>query len=516
MKNVVYLVVLKPSSNRTAEESLGVQYLASVLESAGYTAKIRDAWIDNTITEQSILDEILKNKSEVLFVGTSSYMLNNLKTCDLIEALYKNNINVVSGGFGPTFEPRLFLEKGADFVMVGEGEATILQAAKYFEGRLKKEQICGINYLSEGKIIATPKHTAIKNLDELPFPKRPYLDIVKKRHSTINVLTSRGCMGACSFCSISAFLCKQNSARWRARSVPNIIAELKELKAKGATTIKFVDDSFIENERDDNWCKNFKDQILKNNLKLNFRASIRADKVTPKNMKYLKEAGFFSFSCGIENGSYTALKRMGKLASLEDNKRALAIFKDNNIYVQAGFILFDDQTTIKELEENYEFLKDNLWLVSKGIFSEMFAAAGTAFTKKAKLESKDKYFANNLYKVKDEKARMVYDAMKKWQANHAKTYDMVIDPISAPKDIPVENMEKYYKLMLVMKQIDLEFMGAILSAVNSEKNWQEVYDEFFAKYTDVFVDINKTALEYNQQEGLNYDAEENGFLTASK
>ena len=38
--------------------------------------------------------------------------------------------------------------------------------------------------------------------------------------------------------------------------------------------------------------------------------------------QYLKEAGFHSFACGIKNGSNTALKRMNKSASLEDNKRA--------------------------------------------------------------------------------------------------------------------------------------------------------------------------------------------------
>ena len=32
MKNLIYLVILKPTSHRTAEESLGVEYLASILE----------------------------------------------------------------------------------------------------------------------------------------------------------------------------------------------------------------------------------------------------------------------------------------------------------------------------------------------------------------------------------------------------------------------------------------------------------------------------------------------------
>ena len=72
MKNIVYLVTLKPSSHRTAEESLGIQYLAASLIKNGFEAKIRDAWLDGSIDENSIIDEVQKDKDNLLFVGISS------------------------------------------------------------------------------------------------------------------------------------------------------------------------------------------------------------------------------------------------------------------------------------------------------------------------------------------------------------------------------------------------------------------------------------------------------------
>lgn len=512
-RDLVYLVTLKPSSHRTAEEALGIQYLASILSKNNYQVKIMDSWLNDNITVDDIYNDIKKNKDRVLFVGTSSYMLNNKPTCELIKKLKEDNINVASGGYGPTFEPEIFLNSGSKFAMFGEGEKTIVDIAKFFENKLPIESMKGVFYYDNNqKLVKTNANSIMLNLDELPYPQRPYLDIVKKRHSTINVLTSRGCMGCCNFCSISAFLGEQKNVKWRGRTINNIIPELIDLKKKGATTIKFVDDSFIEKERDENWCKELCKQIKDNNIKIQFRASIRADKVTDNTIKYLKEAGFFSFSCGIENGSKTALKRMGKLASIDDNIRALSIFEKYGIYVQGGFILFDNKTTLQELKENYEFLNKYKWLVSKGIFSEMYAAVGTKFTKDTKLENNDKFMSNSIYLVEDNLARIVYDYMKKWQANHAFVYDMVIDPISAPKDVPVSSMKKYYDLMIEMKEIDLLFMKNLLDYVEKRKNVEELYNNFFKKYEKEFSKIKGIAERYYKIDNLNYDGSVNKFL----
>ncbi len=513
MKKLVYLVVLKPVSHRTAEESLGVQYLATALINNGFDAIIRDAWLDNNISTETILNEIINNKENIVFVGTSSYMLNNTPTCEFIKKLSSLGINLVSGGYGPSFEPDMFLDAGSKIVMIGEGEKSIVDVANYFSsGTIKLENIPGIQYKVNDKSIVSTNFNVTSNLDELKYPIRPYLDIIKNRKSTVNVLTSRGCNGVCTFCSICAYLKKQNSPKWRGRSINNIIPELIELKEKGVKTIKFIDDSFVENERDGNWCKEFADACISNKLNMSFRASIRADKVSNDVIYNLKRAGFFSFSCGIENGSKTALKRMAKLASLEDNEKALKIFKNHDIYVQAGFILFDNKTTIKELEENYKFLRTHIDLVSKGIFSEMYAAVGTQFTKNVKNESFDKFASNNLYLVEDKSARVVYNYMKKWQHHHSHTYDMVIDPISAPKDIPVNEMKKYHKLMIIMKSIDLDFMRDILGCVKNNENPEVIYNFYVKKYDNIFSSIENQVNIYYYNDGLNYDAYENSFL----
>lgn len=86
----------------------------------------------------------------------------------------------------------------------------------------------------------------------------------------------------------------------------------------------------------------------------------------------MKRAGFFSFACGIENGSQSALTRMNKKATVEDNKRALELFKKYGYIVQMGYILFDKETTYQELVENYQFMLEYDFAVTKGIFLRCF------------------------------------------------------------------------------------------------------------------------------------------------
>lgn len=514
MNNLIYLVTLKPTSHRTAEESLSILYLGATLQEQGYVVKIRDSWLDEKCVFDDIVKEIINDKDRILFVGTSSYMLNNEPTIELIKQITKENINVASGGFGPTFEPEIFLNAGAKIVMIGEGEYSILKVCEYFNNNLSISEIPSVLYYYNGALTKSKSNSVCCDLDTLPFPLRPYISIVKKRRSTINVSSSRGCMGSCLFCSISAFLKKQQSVKWRGRSIENIIDELKLLQNQGATTIKFVDDSFLENERDERWCEKFKNSIKENSINMKFRASIRADKVTKKNIKMLHKAGFFSFSCGIENGSPTALKRMAKRASVQDNKKALAIFKKNKIYVQAGFILFDNKTTLMELNENYKFLKKYKWLISKGIFSEMFAASGTIFTKQ--LSSNSKSIASNYaYIVENEESRKVYTYLKKWQARHSKVYDMVIDPISAPKDLDIREMKKYHTLMVKMKKIDLKFMKMCLDFAHSNKDFELLYKFFCQKYDRQFNNIRDVVSKFYERDLLVYDADINGFLSSN-
>lgn len=380
MKNKkIILTTLSPKTHRTSEENLGIEYLKSSLVKVGYKVEIIDAWL-NELEVEDVYEKIISQEDNILFIGISSYMSNTSPTIKLISMLKKHNqnIKVACGGFGPTFYPKEYLKSGADYIMRGEGEKAICELASCIEKEQKPYQIKNVAFLDDNnELILNDMECLNDDLDSLPFPSRDTMDIVLNKKSSVNMITSRGCSGNCEFCSVISFFRLSDGKVWRTRSIKNIVDEIELLVNQGVKFIKMVDDSFVDGIRDEQWCKNFADEIQKRNIKVKLRGQIRADKVTDSILYNLKRAGFFSFACGIENGSQSALARMNKKATLEDNKRALLLFKKYDYIVQMGYILFDEKTTYQELVENYQFMLENDFAVTKGVFSEMFSAEGT-------------------------------------------------------------------------------------------------------------------------------------------
>lgn len=518
-ENKIILVTLAPKSHRTSEENLGIEYLKSSLVEKGYIVELIDAWLNN-LDVDTVYAKIIKQIDNVLFVGISSYMSNTAPTLDLIKKLKTKdkNIKIVCGGFGPTFYPKDFLLGGSDFIIRGEGEEAIVDLANSLLNKQNPTTIENIGYKNGDLIILNKIRTLNDDLDKLPFPSRDDIDVVLSKKSYVNMITARGCTGNCEFCSVISFFRLSSGKLWRTRSIKNIVDEIELLYKKGIKHIKMVDDSFIDGSRDEKWCIEFADEIERRNIKVKLRGQIRADKVTDEVLKNLKRAGFFSFACGIENGSQTALSRMNKKATKEDNEKALKLFKKYNYIVQMGYILFDKYTTFEELVENYKFMTKYKFTITKGIFSEMYSTEGTALNEKLKkennIEESNFILNNNKYTINDDIVRKIYNALKLWHKSHSKIYDMTIDPLTAPKAVSSVALNSFYKYAMILKNKDLEIYQNILMLFEKDYNFDisKYISQKIKETNDEYKNIEIQVKKIYEKNNLVYNAEINPFI----
>jgi radical SAM superfamily enzyme YgiQ (UPF0313 family) len=209
---------------------------------------------------------------------------------------------IVFGPFASVFF-RQILEKGlADIVVRMDPEFAL--PALLTSGWDKKQLavIPNLAYLHSKKVIITADNL-LNDLDQLPFVG-PYL--YEQGQRPVNITTARGCPFKCSFCDRHCLW----GERVRMRSVDNVAAEVEILVSRyGLKDLFFCDSTFIINkQRTIRLCK----QLRKLSRLPRWECSTRVDTVNEDLLRVMKWAGCSRIYFGVESGSPTVLRKLGK------------------------------------------------------------------------------------------------------------------------------------------------------------------------------------------------------------
>jgi len=338
---------------------LGLAYLASFIEKDGHKVKIIDS---NTLGYRikDIKEEIEKfNPHLVGVTATTSCIYDAYEVAKIIKEV-DPGIKVVIGGPHVTFIAKETLKECPfiDVVVRGEGEETFRELVNFFESSSEDtwslEEVKGITFRKDNKIIETDSRSLIKNLDSIPFPAYHLLPMEKyslegKRFATI--ITSRGCPFSCIFCSSSRLFGKT----WRARSPENVIEEIKLLKNKyGVREIEFLDDTFTLNKkRAEKICE----LLIKEKLDISWSCSSRVDTIDESLIEKLKKAGCHTIYVGVESGSQKILNIIDKGITLPQIEKTINLIKKVNINSFGSFILGIPGETVKTIKKTINFAK---------------------------------------------------------------------------------------------------------------------------------------------------------------
>ena len=337
------ILLVKPSGRKGLSFSFdmiptGLEYIAAYIKDAVDQVHIVDMELD----KRKFQDIINFYKPDLIGITLSATDHN--QGLHLAKIAKQNNIHTVVGGYHPTSVPDIMLSHPQiDMVIRGEGEVTMKELVE--TGTF--ENVPGISYKNNGKIIHNVQRPQIEHLDTLPFPARCLRQYPYKSQDRVTdcdvIVMSRGCNGLCSFCCEPSM--SQGCLRTRSpENVLNEIIEMSEYHKRKPVNVMFADPNFMGNPKQvDRLC----DLLMEHDLNMEFCALVRADAMAtrPQLVKKMCQVGIRRFEMGIESPNVKDLKSTKKGVTNRVHGEAVRNIRENGGRAGGTFVIgLPDQT----------------------------------------------------------------------------------------------------------------------------------------------------------------------------
>lgn len=380
----------KQWKNKTPFPPLGTLYAASLLRKNGFEVSLFDT---NLLDSPNSIEPILKNKKPnylVIYDDGFNYLtkmcLTNMREAcfEMIRLgkIYYCTVIVCSSDSTDHYQD--YLKMGADFILQGEGELSLLELINALENKNSIENIKGIVFRKKQEIQVNPKREVLQNLDELPLPAWDLVDIesyktIWKQSDqpfTLNVATTRGCPYKCNWCAKPIY-----GNRYNAHTPNYIVNEIQFLAANfGVNRFWMCDDIFGLKP---NWVQEFNSELKVKNLKIRYYIQSRVDLLLKEDtIDCLAESGLEEVWVGAESASQKILDAMDKGTTVEQIYQATKILKDKKIrvafFLQFGYLTENQEDIAKTIAMVKELMPDNIGI------SVSYPLPGTKFYEKVK------------------------------------------------------------------------------------------------------------------------------------
>jgi radical SAM superfamily enzyme YgiQ (UPF0313 family) len=301
---------------------LGTLYAATALREHGFSAAVFDPMLQDPVS--GFLEILRQEKPGILaiyeddFNFLSKMCLTRMRDLawQLAQTARDAGAIVIAHGSDATDHAKEYLRNGADFILVGEAEQSMVElCASILGGRGLPKEIAGVIHLdAEGNLVhSSAKPPRNPNWKDLTRPARELIDLEPYRKAWVsahgyfstNVVASRGCPYRCNWCAKPI-----SGNKFQLRPAELVAAEICELKqVHGAEHIWFGDDIFALDLR---WVKQFADAIELLDCALPLKIQSRADLMSQETVANLKRAGCAEVWMGVESGSQRVLDAMDK------------------------------------------------------------------------------------------------------------------------------------------------------------------------------------------------------------
>lgn len=365
---------------------LGVMYLAAVLREAGHEVSIYESGYYGRDL-RPFRARLESFRPDVLGISALTIEADMAVAMSGLAKRIRRDLSVIIGGpHASSYPEDCARSDGVDFVVIGEGELTVLELVRAItEGDKDPRSVPGVISLQNGEVLKARPREFIQDLNSLPFPAWDLINCEfyarSKPMSTVGprlympVFTSRGCPYKCSYCH------NIQGKAFRSRSPQNVLQEMEELRTRfGINDFEIIDDTF---NLDAKRMKEILAGIIASESRpaLHFPNGLRADLLNEDQIKLLRRAGTLYVAVGIETASERIQKMIGKRLDLDRVRDSIGFLVQEGIFVNGFFMLGFPTETLDEARSTVD------WAVRSPLHQAFFflvsAYAGTELFEQA-------------------------------------------------------------------------------------------------------------------------------------
>lgn len=341
---------------------LGLAYMASVLDKAQFRVRIIDCpglgmeEIRLTQNGKFKIQGIDVDKSLELIgpntdiIGVSIMFSQEWSLIrDYIKKIRQKfpHTTIIVGGEHPTAMPEYTLRDSPaiDYLVLGEGELTLLELVFKLRTKQSIHDVSGIAYLKEKQFIKTGLAPRMANIKAMPWPKWDLIDVEPyfqpnftmgiAHGRNIGILATRGCPYQCTFCSNPTMW----TTRYTMRPVEDVVDEIQTyIKIFKVNSIDFYDLTAIVKK---DWILNFAKELHRREIQIIWQlpSGTRSENIDEEVISALANSGCQFLVYAPESGSKKTLEMVKKRVNLNNLQKSVSIALRYGINVKVNFII---------------------------------------------------------------------------------------------------------------------------------------------------------------------------------
>lgn len=362
MRFVFFFPLTNRNNRHKVSPPLSLLACAAPLMAEGVEVSVIDARV-----EPDYLERVLAVMEGADLFGVSSMtgyqIADGLEVSAAVKERYPD-VPVVWGGYHPSLlAGQTVMDPAIDMVVRGQGEGACLDLARHLAGELELEEISGLTWVRDGRVVNNPERRVadINEYPPMPFELvdvEKYMEFNRRLHGdesrAISYVSSFGCPHICGFCSNP----EAYGRMWKGLKEERVVAEVDSLVERYSLDKVYFDDNnfFASKRRVRAICQGF----LGSPRRFEWFATIRPSQVlafSGGDLKLIRDSGCTKFMMGAESGDDDVLKLISKGNEAADVLEATRRCRDHGIQPSYVFIFGFPTESWAQMQTTLDFMR---------------------------------------------------------------------------------------------------------------------------------------------------------------